>query len=128
MITKCLQIKIPLPTADNEGIPFPSADIKWFEGQLTQIGGGYRKHRWVEGAWNGGGKIDQETVVLYACDIEPTELHEIQKLAAEARSIFRQEAILVEVMPVIKFLVTGSGGDQEMAEVFSSAGEGHPNG
>jgi len=128
MITKCLQVKIPLPTTDNEGDPFPLSDIKWFEERLTRIGGGYRKHLWVEGAWNGGGKIDQETVVLYACDIEPSGLHEVQTLAAEARSIFRQTAILVEVMPVTKILVTEGDDAQEMAVVVSSTGEGCPNG
>jgi hypothetical protein len=109
--TKHYRVTIPLPVADGSGYCFPEAIVRWFENGLLRIGSGFRKHHQACGVWETDGSVLKEEVTVYVATIETGRFCQLAGLLEEARRVFHQSALLVEVARVDKFLLTGSGAE-----------------
>ena len=99
---------IPLPTVDNDGIPFPEADVGWFERALLNLTSGYRKHLWARGAWDGDEGVCEEPIAVYVSTVEAARLADVLELLGRVREVFRQAAVYVETAPVRRLLLAAS--------------------
>ena len=106
---RVFRAEIPLPRTDNDGVPFARTDIAWFEAGLRKIGSGFRKYEEARGVWEGEETTYEEAVAVYVVTFPASRLRHLKALANEASSVFRQEAILVEVSEVNAMLLAGNG-------------------
>jgi hypothetical protein len=114
--TRHRRATIPLPVADNHGVPFPEDDVAWFEETLLGIGSGFRKHLRSQGVWDNGGFIHREPVAVYVTTVPAERMSALKTLLDEACRVFRQEAVLLEITDVEKVLVASTAEEAALAE------------
>lgn len=103
-----VRLTVPLPSVDNAGVPFPKADVRWFEDRLMQIAGGFRTYLHVRGAWDDHGTPYEEPCTVYVTTLPASQLTRVMVLLDTARHTFRQQAIWVEYEAVTGILLTAS--------------------
>jgi hypothetical protein len=96
---------IPLPHADNTGREFPAGAVKWFEGELRRLAGGFRTCMSSIGTWSE--QDHDEEIRVYHATFPVETLGAIQALLEVARVVFCQRAIFLECDEVNAFVISG---------------------
>lgn len=90
-------IQILLPLADNDGVPFPEADLAAVQAELAVRFGGLTAHNRApaRGVWNHAGARQDDDIVIVEVMTETLDRAWWQAFRRRLEAMLRQEAIVI---------------------------------
>ena len=95
------RLRVLVPEADNNGIPFPPEDYARFEAFGLDTAGGITERGRARGLWQDNGKTYVDTHREYDIIVPRHRARQVTGAIVEyVRKAFRQRAVYVEMTPV----------------------------
>ena len=95
-------VEILLPTADNDGRPFPHDHFVALRQELLDRFGGVTvfSRNPAEGFWDGGERTDRDDIVIFEVMCEELDPGWWRALAERLERRFRQETVVIRARPI----------------------------
>ncbi|WP_181706527.1 hypothetical protein [Chthonobacter rhizosphaerae] len=95
-------VEILLPTADNEGNPFPRSHFTALRQELVDRFGGVTvfARSPAEGFWDGGDSVDRDEIVIFEVMCEDLDEAWWRERRRNLERLFRQDAIVIRAQSV----------------------------
>lgn len=103
-VTPMQLVEILLPTADNEGVPFPRDLFVALRSELTEQFGGVTvfARSPAQGFWDDGEQVARDEIVIFEVMCETLDETWWAATRCNLERIFRQDAIIIRSHPVTR--------------------------
>jgi hypothetical protein len=97
------KIAFIIPVTDNSGNAFGKELFDWVDTSLCDLGGGFHHHP-ASGGWAKNGVVQYENSRKYHVGIEENEIPKLLQVLIQAKQVFHQEELYVELKGDVLFL------------------------